>query len=284
MKKILVPTDFSDNANKALDYAVAMASKANAEIILLNTFAAAETTLSPARALVEEYNRTIEADANDQLKALKEGVEAKYRVEIAVKLMTGGAKEAILSVAAEENVDLIVMGTRGTSGMERILWGSTTASVIGNSSVPVLAIPRGAGWKGIKNILFATRAFQANDKMFGPILQLAELEGATVHLVIFTDTDDKDLVNYLEHSRLFYAYQDTLPARFKNLTFKIEHLEGKAFYETINQYVEEQSIDLMVMSTHKRNFWQSIFNRSMTKKMTTYSDIPLLALPAEAEE
>lgn len=284
MKKILVPTDFSDNANKALDYAVAMASKANAEIILLNTFAAAETTLSPARALVEEYNRSIEADANDQLKALKEGIEANSGVEIAVKFMDGGAKDSILSVAAEENVDLIVMGTRGASGMERMLWGSTTTSVIGNSNVPVLAIPRGAGWKGIKNILFATRAFQANDKTFGPILQLAELEGATVHLVIFTDTDDKDLVNYLEHSRLFYAYQDKLPARFKDLNFKIEHLEGKAFYETINQYVEDKAIDLMVMSTHKRNFWQSLFNRSMTKKMTMYSDIPLLALPAEAED
>lgn len=284
MKKILVPTDFSDNASKALDYAVAIAAKANAEIILLNTFAAADTTMSPARALVEEYNRSIEADAHEQLKALKQNAEANSSVEIVIKFINGGTKDSILNLAAEEKVDLIVMGTRGTSGVERMLWGSTTTSVIGNSSVPVLAIPRGAGWKGIKNILFATRAFQANDNTFGPILQLAELEGATVHLVIFTDTDDKDLVNYLEHSRLFYAYQDKLPARYKHLTFKVEHLEGKEFYETINQYVEEQAIDLMVMSTHKRNFWQSLFNRSMTKKMTMYSDIPLLALPAEDEE
>ncbi len=159
--------------------------------------------------------------------------------------------------------------------------GQHNSSIIGNSTIPVLAIPREAEWNGLKNILFATRHFEVDDKTLIPILKLAKLEAALVHVAVFTDTDDKDLVGYLEHGRLLNAYQQTLPARYKDIKFKTEHLEGKEFEDTIELYIKGYNIDMLVMTTHKRSFWDSIFNRSMTKSMAYHINIPLLAIPAE---
>jgi len=79
MKKILVPTDFSNNALKAVDYAVAIAEKADAEIILLNAFMAVDTTLSARKGLFDEYNNSIAVDSREQLKDLKENIEKNQR-------------------------------------------------------------------------------------------------------------------------------------------------------------------------------------------------------------
>ena len=281
MKKILVPTDFSNNATKAVDYAVAIAEKAGAEIILLNALAVVDTTFSSRKAVFEEYNNALAADMREQLKDLQQTVEKKSSVRITTKFFKGGIADSILKCAVDENVNLIVMGTRGASGIERMLWGSTTAGIIGNTTIPVLAIPKGAEWKGLKNILFATRHFEADDKTLIPILNLAQLEAALVHIAVFTDTDDKDLGDYLEHGKLLNAYQQTLPARYKDVKFKTEHLEGKEFEDTIEQYIKGYNIDMLVMTTHKRSFWDSMFNRSMTKSMAYHINIPMLALPVD---
>ena len=281
MKKILVPTDFSNNATKAVDYAVAIAEKAGAEIILLNALAVVDTTFSSRKAVFEEYNNALAADMREQLKDLQQTVEKKSSVRITTKFFKGGIADSILKCAVDENVNLIVMGTRGASGIERMLWGSTTAGIIGNTIIPVLAIPKGAEWKGLKNILFATRHFEADDKTLIPILNLAQLEAALVHIAVFTDTDDKDLGDYLEHGKLLNAYQKTLPGRYKDVKFKTEHLEGKEFEDTIEQYIKGYNIDMLVMTTHKRSFWDSMFNRSMTKSMAYHINIPMLALPVD---
>ena len=281
MKKILVPTDFSNNATKAVDYAVAIAEKAGAEIILLNALAVVDTTFSSRKAVFEEYNNALATDMREQLKDLQQTVEKKSSVRITTKFFKGGIADSILKCAVDENVNLIVMGTRGASGIERMLWGSTTAGIIGNTTIPVLAIPKGAEWKGLKNILFATRNFEADDKTLIPILNLAQLEAALVHIAVFTDTDDKDLGDYLEHGKLLNAYQKTLPGRYKDVKFKTEHLKGKEFEDTIEQYIKGYNIDMLVMTTHKRSFWDSMFNRSMTKSMAYHINIPMLALPVD---
>jgi nucleotide-binding universal stress UspA family protein len=281
MKKILVPTDFSANAANAVDYAVAIAEKSDAEIILLNALAIVDTTFASRKAVFEEYNNALAKDMSDQLKNLQESIVKKTTVKITTRFFKESIADAILKCAVEEDVSLIVMGTRGSSGVEKMLWGSTTASIIGNTTIPILAIPKGAEWKGLKNILFATRHFEADDKILRPILNLAQLEAALVHVAAFTDTDGNDLAGYLEHGRLLNAYQQTLPTKYKDVQFKTQHLEGKEFEDTIEQYIKEHDVDMLVMTTHKRSFWDSIFNRSMTKSMADHINIPLLAIPVD---
>jgi nucleotide-binding universal stress UspA family protein len=280
MKKILVPTDFSHNATKAIYYAVAIAEKANAEIILLNVTTLLDTAFSSRKALIEEYNNTRVEGISEQLKELQQSIAVNNAtVKLTTKLYKGEIQESILQCAADENADLIIMGTQGASGLKRIFIGSTTAGIIGNTTVPVLAIPREAMWKGLKNILFATRQLEADDKILTPVLKLAPLDAALIHVAVFTDTDDNDAGDYMEHGRLLNTYRQTLPARYSDINFKTVQLEGEEFDDTIEQYINDNKIDMLVMTTHKRSFWGNVFNSSMTEEMSYHINIPLLGIP-----
>lgn len=280
MQKILVPTDFSHNATKAIDYAVAIAEKANAEIILLNVTTLLDTTLSSRKALIKEYNNTQVEGIGEQLKELQQSIMAtNTTAKITTKLYEGKVQDSILQCAADENADLIVMGTQGASGLKKTLIGSTTDGIIGNTTIPVLAIPKEAKCKELENILFATRQLEADDKIFTPVLKLAQLDAALIHVAVFTDTDNDDAGDYMQHGRLLNAYRQTLPVRYKDIKFKTAQLEGEDFDDTIQQYISANKIDMMVMTTHKRSFWESFFNRSMTKEMSYHIHIPLLAVP-----
>ena len=280
MQKILVPTDFSDNAKKAIDYAVALAEKANAEIVLLNVTTVLDSTFSSRKALVKEYNNTRVESIREQLKELQQSIAANNaKVKLTTQLYEGEVQDSILQCAADENADLIIMGTQGAGRLKKIFIGSITAGIIGNTTVPVLAIPKKAEWKKLENILFATRQLDVNNKIFTPVLKLAQLEAALIHVAVFTDTDDDDAGDYMEHGRLLNAYRQTLPSRYKDINFKTVQLEGEEFDDTIEQYINDNQIDMMVMTTHKRSFWESVFNSSMTKEMSYHINIPLLAIP-----
>ncbi|MEJ7831264.1 MAG: universal stress protein [Segetibacter sp.] len=280
MKKILVPTDFSDNALKAVNYAVAIAEKANAEIILLNVTLLLDTTFSSRKALIKEYNNTLVEGISEQFEELQQSIkETNTTAKITTKLYKGEVQDSILQCAADENADLIIMGTQGATGLKKILIGSTTAGIIGNTTVPVLAIPKEAKWKGLENILFATRQLEVDNKILTPVLKLAQLQAALIHVAVFTDTDDDDAGDYMEHGKLLNAYRQTLPVRYKDINFKTVQLEGEEFDETIEQYINDNQIDMMVMTTHKRSFWENVFNNSMTKEMSYHINIPLLAIP-----
>lgn len=157
MKKILVPTDFSENATIAVNYAVALAIKAKAEIILLNVFAIVETPFSITSPLVNEVNSSIFVQMKEQLEALKQTIERNNPlVKIRTRLYTKGIKDSIMECASEENVDLIVISTHGATGLEKLFFGSVTSSVITHSAVPVLVIPKETRWDEQKNVLFET--------------------------------------------------------------------------------------------------------------------------------
>ena len=280
MQKILVPTDFSDNAKKAIDYAVALAEKANAEIVLLNVTTVLDSTFSSRKALVKEYNNTRVESIREQLKELQQSIAANNaKVKLTTQLYEGEVQDSILQCAADENADLIIMGTQGAGRLKKIFIGSITAGIIGNTTVPVLAIPKKAEWKKLENILFATRQLDVNNKIFTPVLKLAQLEAALIHVAVFTDTDDSDAADYMEHGRLLNAYRQTLPSRYKDINFKTVQLEGEEFDDTIEQYINDNQIDMMVMTTLKRSFWENVFNSSMTKEMSYHINIPLLAIP-----
>ena len=279
MKQILVPTDFSENAANALRYALALAGNMGGSVLLMHAWNAVDTEFSNRKALFDDYNNAVEADLLKQLNDLKDEYSKLSGTEIVARLYNGRTREAISECVKNEGAELIVMGTRGAGGLKKLLIGSVTASVIGSATVPVLAIPEHAKWNGISGILMATREFEVSDRIFLPILTLAALGDSTVHVAVFTDALKKDVVDYLEHGRLLNAYQLSLPKKFKQTRFVTVHLEGKRFEETLEKYILENKIDILVMATHKRSFLGNMFNRSLTREMSYHSRIPLLAIP-----
>ena len=280
MKKILVPTDFSSNANKALDFAVQIARQAKAEIILIHACDLIDTTFKDNQTMYKEHNQTISDKANENLSLLKKSIDDTEKLSVHIKLYKGNVTDTILQASEELHADLIIMGTLGAAGLQEKILGSITAGIIGKTTIPVMVVPQLCEWDTPQKILLMVNNSEEQPDLAKSVFELAELFNAKVYVAIFTDVDSAEAIDYLKDKRGVDSYEEKLKIKYKNIDITSVHLDGHRFQETIEKYILEQRMDIVAMVTYKRTFLKSIFNRSMTKKMSYHTRIPLLAIPA----
>ena len=280
MKRILIPTDFSSNANKALDFAVQIARQAKAEIILLHTCDLIDTTFKDNQTMYKEHNQIISDKANENLSLLKKSIDDTEKLSVHIKLYKGNVTDTILQASEELHADLIIMGTLGAAGLQEKILGSITAGIIGKTTIPVMAVPLLCEWDTLQKILLMVNNSEEQPDLSKSVFELAELFNARVYVAIFTDVDSAEAIDYLKDKRGVDSYEEKLKIKYKNIDITSVHLDGHRFQETIEKYILEQRMDIVAMVTYKRTFLKSIFNRSMTKKMSYHTRIPLLAIPA----
>lgn len=283
MKKILVPTDFSVCAGNAVDFAVQSAKILPAELILLHVFEVTGNIYTDYMGVNKEFNRSLLDDTEKKLQDIKKSIEETENVIVNTKILNGKLKDGVAEAAVTENADLIVMGTLGASGLKEKLWGSKTASVIGSTYIPVLAIPYNYEWKKPEKLLIATNHFEKEPAILDFIFEMADLFMAQVHVAVMTDEDDDKAATHLEHIRKIPQYEKLLKQQYKEETLTATHLYGLGFEETLQRYLKEKEIDILVMITYQKEdgFWDRIFSPSKTKKMSYHINIPLLAIPAK---
>lgn len=154
VRKILVPIDFSKTSLMALDYATSMAKLYKASVILLHVFEDfvynVDLPLSLASLKeIEGYHEAIE----NKLADIADKARRDYSIRVSHMRMSGKPRTAIISTANSEDVDIIIMGTHGVSGLERIFLGSNTYRVISEVECPVLAVQTPIGPRGFNRIL-----------------------------------------------------------------------------------------------------------------------------------
>lgn len=281
MKKILVPTDFSANANKALDFAVQIARKAKAKIILVHACDLLELTFKDHMGLKKEYNRKIIKECREKLTLCSESIRKSEYVTVQKKLYEGFVADSILQAAQLYSPDMIVMGTLGSAGTKERIFGSKTAAVIGKAEVPVLAVPLESEWKEPHNLLLALNNFnEGKIQAIRPLIELAELYSSLLTVVKFSEALTATPHKYLSIERSGNSYVKKLEKSSKNLRTKFIHLDGHKFEKNMEAYIVKNNIDMVTMITHKRGWVKNLFNRSVTRKMSYHIDIPLLAIPA----
>ncbi|KAF5062253.1 TRAP-T-associated universal stress protein TeaD [anaerobic digester metagenome] len=144
--KILLPTDGSKFAEKAAEHAIWIASKSNAEIIVLNVIETSSLVGLPAEDLIVRIKEMLKEEGRRSLERISEMVteeEKEHNIEdikITLKTEEGSPSDAILKTVEKEDVDLVVMGTSGKHGLDRFLLGSVTEKVVRSAKCPVLAV------------------------------------------------------------------------------------------------------------------------------------------------
>lgn len=266
MKRILVPTDFSPNADKALNFAVQIARKAGAELLLIH---AVETLMAD-----DDFRKM-----KEKLDAVAASISSSEMVETSTRIFSDSSVNSVINAIYEHKPDLVVMGTNGSSGLKEVIYGSRTAAVIGRSPVPVLAIPLLADWKVPGKILMAVNKFNVPDKLLGPVIKLATYFGSSLQVTVFTDTNDDYVEDFNLHEQKIADFRDMLREKYPETEIHAVHLAGRHFRESLQGWIDKEGIDIVVMLTHKRTLIGSIFNSSMTKKMSYHTNVPLLAIP-----
>lgn len=282
MKKILVPTDFSPCAANALDFAVQSAKILKAELTLLHAFDVTGYIYPDTVGADVEYRQSMLDEVNDKLLALKNKIEKEAAMTIFTSVYEGNVTEGIRQTIEDLGSDFIVMGTSGASGMKEKLIGSETATVIGKSKVPVLVIPADYKWKKPEEILLATNYFEDEPSTLDFLFEMAYLFNANLNAIVFTSNEDKAIV-IVEHTKNAFDYEKTLRERYKVEKFSVKELLGEEFENTLEEYIDQNKIDMLAMATHKKTFLDRLFHPSMTKRMSFHTKIPLLVLPADLE-
>lgn len=143
IKKILFPTDFSKGALHALPFAVEMAKNYHAKLLLLHVIydVASGSGLYVPHISFDNLYADLEAGAKKQLESFGVAERKKLKLKsVEYTILRGVPYEEILKFIKEKNIDLVVMGTHGRKGLDRVLFGSTAERVVRNSSCPVLSV------------------------------------------------------------------------------------------------------------------------------------------------
>ena len=240
MKHILVPTDFSASADNALDVAVNLAAESKAEIILMNSYETTGSAITDYQGVNREYNRQIIEDTTIKLNEIKTRIVGTRNVSISTAVYTEAINDSINSIIEDKNIDLVVMGTTGASGLKEKIWGSKTASVTQKSNKPVLVIPEEYKWAAPKKILFATNRFEDTDDILQPLFDFAHLFKAQVFAAVFSNEDTDIAGTVMEHSRNIHQFEQKLKTKF-NETLTAEHLSGDNFIQTLEDHIARKS-------------------------------------------
>ncbi len=280
MKKILVPTDFSGNASHALEAAAKLASKFNATLVLMH--ANTQAVYAPPLA---EYGNTVSFDmmdysaaAAEELYGLKKELTsdpefADLQIETVVE--EGFLYSAIERVAKANEIDLIVMGTKGASGATEFFVGSNTEKVIRLSPCPVLAVPVDASdVLDIKTIVLPSTLKRDQEKVF---VQLAEWQKTFPFAVkIIYLNNPAGFSN--EAAIQAAAAQFAEKAGLKNTS---TFVSSNTFDEesAILQFAQLNGADMIVMGTHQRHGLSHMLFGSLTEDTANHASVPVLSMP-----
>lgn len=274
MVNILVPTDLSDLSKVAAQYAIKIANKMDGNITLLHAINIIQPTRATMRLRLKSLEQELVDIAKEDLDAMVKEISKSLKTSqpVKTKIVKGASfNDTVKREAKKLRTGLIIMGTRGASGLKKYVMGSNTASVIEISHVPVLAVPELGTFKNFRNVVYASDLTHL-EKELKTLIPYLEKFDSTVHLIHVAQS--LKAVSAIE-KKIEAVVQKS---GYKNIISRV--MVNKDIDEAIDHYVEVTKADLLTMFTHDRSFYDKLFNRSMTKKMAFHSKIPLLAFRA----
>jgi nucleotide-binding universal stress UspA family protein len=284
--KILVPIDFSVYAKNACEYALGIAERLNAEIMLFHSY---YFNVMPLVTVAEPFTYQVgteqslieikelaEKNMTDFYLTLKNEIEQKQLqgIRLSHYVTHGIPEEEILEYCKEYEPGVIIMGTRGHTEDEKVLFGNVTTKVVEEAKVPVLTIPEVSKYQGVNrtNILYATNFDKSDIKAIRKLLSLVYEFDVKIYCVhIGKNKWDSVLMENLKiHFDEHYSGYEMESAL----------IEGEDVLKGLQQFIDEKRIDIIAMTTHKRNFITRFLNPSLTRRMLFHTHTPLLAFHA----
>jgi nucleotide-binding universal stress UspA family protein len=270
MKRILIPVDFSEYSEEALKVAAQIARKNNCEIILLHLLELPHQSIDAygnANSIPE-----IIFFKNKAISKLEELMDADYLkgINVSEAIELKNVSEGIIDTSIKNDVDLIVMGSHGTSGFKELLVGSNTEKVVRFSNIPVLVIKKEAKEFKTKNFVFASDFSRETRKPFRKMIQFAKFFDSNLFLVmICTPSSFKTTADAEKIMSDFIAH------------FDIENYSSH-IYNDINiengiiNFASSVEADLIGMCTHGRTGLAHFYNGSIGEDLVNHAIKPVI--------
>ena len=281
MKRILLPTDFSDNAYNAVRYALNLFKEQECTFYLLHTYTPAIYQAdyilhSPGQiGLGDIYQES----SITQLDALKTKIEREFNnpkhtflIHSAFNLLV----DELLETVTNENADMIIMGTQGATGAKEIIIGSHTVHVIKKATCPIIAVPSNFDYETPKEILFPTDyEIDYSEAQLHQLLDIAKNHISRI------------AVMHVSTGYELTEVQQRNKAKLDKMLIKIAHLFHELPDQTdidgINSFQMEKRMNLLVMIQNKHTFLERLFIEPVIKKLGFHVNIPFMVIPNKVE-
>lgn len=276
MKRIVLPTDFSDNAWNAISYAVQLFANETCQFYFLHTYVPAfyrvdyaiggpaysgiddamiQATISGLEKTVERVKREFPNDRHT------------YHQHYAFNLLI----DEVRDLCEKEDVDLIVMGTKGATGAERILFGSNAVFMMRKVHVPMIVVPGAYAFKKPASVLFPNDFLMVPEKeTLKPLLEL--LKNNHAHLEVVHVVEDMEMTKQQEHNKY------VLHERLAECNYDFREISTGVMPDAIKDLVHEGSYDMMVMMNRKHSFLERLLLRQNVDSLGFEVEIPFMVL------
>jgi nucleotide-binding universal stress UspA family protein len=288
LRKILIPVDFSDYSIQACELGFDYAWDIRAEIVILHACSA--PSLANAFAFNETFNHPVPeeesaafllAKAREDLNKFEIFIQNKIQekvwptVRFTCILKVGLPEEEIVNCSKQIQAEIIIMGTRGKNRKDIDLIGSVTAEVIETAKVPLLAIPEKTPFyklSQVKKIAFGT-SFEQKDLI--AIDHLFKIfKSYPIDYYLFHLTHHPTVWNEIKLAGI----KDYFSKQYPDIPIYYKIIDATDTVLNLEKFVREEKIDIISLTTYKRNLFTRIFNPSIARKMLFHTDTPLLAL------
>ena len=272
MKTLIVPTDFSPVSINAMNYAADMALSIDASVLLLHVYQipVTFTEVPVVNISLEEIKKISEEKVAELKKGLEHITSGKLKIYAESRL--GEVTDEIEALCKKINPFAVVMGTKGAGGLERLFLGSNTLTAIKHLTYPVIVVPPGAVFNGIKKIGFACDLNEVvettpSDK----IHEVCTMFNASL-LVLNVDYKNKHfLPETPEESLLLHTLLEDLDPVY-------QYIEHEDVVEGINEFAEKQALDLVITIPKKHKLLSGLFQKSHTRELVFESHIPIMCI------
>ena len=277
MKNILLPTDFSENSWNAIEYAVNFFKDSSCNfyllhVTLISNYASADAPIIPTSTVIEE---TLVKIAKTRLLKMIKKVKTKHnnpKHNFFSVCSYDYFVDAIRNQISEKNIDLVVMGTKGASGLKKVIMGSNTGDLITKVKTLVLVVPEKAVFKKPKEIAFPTdfNMFYQTE-ILKNISRFAKMFKSKLRILHVAKRED-GLSTFQNENK---EYLDDF---FEGVSHSFHRVTNKKIEAGVECFVESRDIDLLIMVAKNLTLFQQIMFKPMVEEISYHIKVPFLVL------
>lgn len=277
MLSILLPTDFSQNSENAITYALELYKNEDCKFHFLHCYPPVifSYEYQIEKGLIgKDIHKILQEESKERLYELALSLMRKYGndQEFEVEIVKGFLPDRISKTVSDNNIDLIVMGTKGETDSDRVVFGSNTTQVINKRCCPVIAVPDDYKFVGLENILFPSDLNLAFKNIhFQPILKILKLHKSNIKVLH---------ISILGLTSLQRIHKEFIKETFTDYNTTYDILEEKDIADVIYDYQQEHQSELLVMINNKHTFFENLFFKPTISKIAMHLQTPFMVIPA----
>ncbi|GGG43122.1 universal stress protein UspA [Croceivirga lutea] len=281
MKRILLPTDFSDNAWNAIFTALKLYANMECQFYLLHAYEPKSINLLGRKSqkrlgfIYDSLSQSSEKELKKILAYLHENHKnAKHTFE---SISTASSlEEAVVNSTINSDIDMIIMGTQGATGAKEIFLGSNTVKVLKKiNKLPIIVVPEAYNFQKLKKVIFPTDYIKSYEKFaLHPLIELVTLWKSKLHILHITS---ENVLNATQQTnkKILQERLFSLQNSFENVAF------NSNIAHSLEKYLVDNETQLMAIIRHHHSFWEKLIGEPVIKKVAFHTSVPVLMLPED---